>query len=703
VNVDDPTEWRPAFLSTQPANRGQWRLALGTLIVSTAVFLAAAPFAQVRLAPVGAFLPIYQAALVVIELVTAVLLFGQVHILRSRALVILGCAYLFSALMAVSHALSFPGLFSPSGLFGAGPQTTAWLYFLWHGGFPLMVIAYAMLDSATDRLEARPAAAIFLGAGMVVTAVLALNALTTVTHDALPAIMSGNRDAPAKVYVATASWLLCLAALPVLWRRRPRTLLDLWLMVVMCVWLFDIALAAVLNAGRYDLGWYAGRVYGLLAGSFVLLVLLLENGLLYATLARTHERHGKRLQILHEIDSAIVADETPEAIAGAAIQSIREVLGVPRVMIGMVDLDKGEAQVLAAAARTGAHVAPGARFQVALLGDTQALRRGESQLVDTRELPAESSRDAFQESGVRYYKVMPMIAGGELLGALCVGDEQAQESDEQRTIAREIATQLSIAISQARLYQKVKRQAEELDARVRKRTAQLEVANRELEAFSYSVSHDLRAPLRHIDGFADLLRQSHGPELGEEGARYLDIISDSVKQMGRLIDDLLTFSRMARVEMHRERVDMGALARAVSRELPVHPPQRVVEWQIPALPEVRGDGAMLRQVWVNLLSNAVKYTSRRDRAKIEVRCREGDGELEFSVHDNGAGFDMKYADKLFGVFQRLHRSEEFEGTGVGLASVRRIVARHGGRTWAHGHLGEGAVIFFTLPLSQERR
>jgi light-regulated signal transduction histidine kinase (bacteriophytochrome) len=160
---------------------------------------------------------------------------------------------------------------------------------------------------------------------------------------------------------------------------------------------------------------------------------------------------------------------------------------------------------------------------------------------------------------------------------------------------------------------------------------------------------------------------------------------------------------MARVEMHRERVDMGVLARAVSRELPVHPPQRVVEWQIPALPEVRGDGAMLRQVWVNLLSNAVKYTSRRDRAKIEVRCREGDGELEFSVHDNGAGFDMKYADKLFGVFQRLHRSEEFEGTGVGLASVRRIVARHGGRTWAHGHLGEGAVIFFTLPLSQERR
>jgi signal transduction histidine kinase len=701
VNVDEPTEWRPAFLSTQPANRGQWKLALGTLIVSTAIFLAAAPFAQVRLPPVAAFLPIYQAALVVIELVTAVLLFGQAHILRSRALVILGCAYLFSALMAVSHALSFPGLFSPAGLVGAGPQTTAWLYFLWHGGFPLLVIAYAMLDSATDRLESRPASAIVLGTGLVMAAVLLLNALTTVTHDALPAIMSGNRDAPAKVFVATGSWLLCLVAVPVLWRRRPRTVLDLWLIVVMCVWLFDIALAAVLNAGRYDLGWYAGRVYGLLAGSFVLLVLLLENGALYATLARTHERHGKRLEILHRIDAAIVAGDTPEALASAAMQSIRKVLDVPRAVVNLVDLAGGKARWLAAAGRYRTHVGPGVDFPLIFLGDVEALRRGEPQLVVADRLPAGPDRDALLESGVHYYMVVPMIAGGELLGGLSFGGPEPHFPADQLAIAREIAMQLSVAISQARLYQKVRHQAEELEGRVRERTAQLEVANRELEAFSYSVSHDLRAPLRHIDGFADLLRQSYGPQLGEEGVRYLDIVSDSVKQMGRLIDDLLTFSRMARAEIHRERVDMGALATAVSRELAVHPPQRIVDWQIPALPEVQGDGAMLRQVWVNLLSNAVKYTSRRDQAKIEVRCRAVDGELEFSVHDNGAGFDMKYADKLFGVFQRLHRSEEFEGTGVGLASVRRIIARHGGRTWAHGRLGEGAVIFFTLPQPQQ--
>jgi signal transduction histidine kinase len=698
--VDEPREWRPAFLSTQPADRGQRRLAYATLGVSTAVFLAAAPFAQVFLPPVAAFLPVYQSALVVTELVTAILLFGQAHILRSRALVILGCAYLFSALMAVSHALSFPGLFSPTGMFGAGPQTTAWLYFLWHGGFPLMVIAYALLDGAADRLQGRPGAAILSGTVLVVAAVVALNAFTTVTHDALPAIMSGNRDAPAKVFVATASWLLCLAALPVLWRRRPHTVLDLWLMVVMCVWLFDIALASVLNAGRYDLGWYAGRVYGLLAASFVLLVLLLENSRLYAMLARAHERHGKRLEILHKIDAAIVAGESPEALAGAAMQSLREVLDAERVVVSLVDPGAGKARRLAAASRQRTEVGPGVDLPLAFLGDMESLRRGEPQLVSSEELPAGPERDALLASGVRYRMVVPMIAGGELLGALSFGGSEPLFAVEQLAIAKEIATQLSIAMSQARLYQKVSGQAQELEARVRERTAQLEAANRELEAFSYSVSHDLRAPLRHIDGFADLLRESHGPQLGEEGGRHLAVITDSVKQMGRLIDDLLAFSRMARVEMRQGRVDMGALATAVSRELARQAPQRDVDWQIPPLPEVPGDEAMLRQVWVNLLGNALKYTGKRERGKIEVRCQAADGELEFSVHDNGAGFEQKYADKLFGVFQRLHHSEEFEGTGVGLASVRRIVARHGGRTWAHGRLDEGAAIYFTLPLAR---
>ena len=235
---------RRPFLSTMPAGPREQRLALGVVAASGLIFLAAAPFAKQPLTQVPAFLPIYQSALVVNDLITAVLLFGQFGILRSRALLVLASAYLFSALMAVSHALSFPGLFAPSGLFGAGGQTTAWLYFLWHGGFPLLVIAYAMLAREEPEAERAPGGflpAVLGSVAAVVAIACGLTLFTTAGHDGLPPIMQGNQDAPAKVYVATASWLLTLVALPVLWRRRPHSVLDLWLMVVMWVWVFDIA------------------------------------------------------------------------------------------------------------------------------------------------------------------------------------------------------------------------------------------------------------------------------------------------------------------------------------------------------------------------------------------------------------------------------------------------------------------------------
>jgi PAS domain S-box-containing protein len=233
-----------------------------------------------------------------------------------------------------------------------------------------------------------------------------------------------------------------------------------------------------------------------------------------------------------------------------------------------------------------------------------------------------------------------------------------------------------------------------------RRTAELEAANDELEAFSYSVSHDLRAPLRHIDGFSNMLRDECGPALNDSGRRYLGVISDSVKQMGRLIDDLLAFSKMGRVEMRRTRIGMNDLVKEVLQELAGEINGRNIEWDINALPDAWGDRSMLKQVWVNLLSNAVKYTRPRDIAKIKIECSKKNGELEFCVQDNGAGFDMKYAEKLFGVFQRLHQAEEFEGTGVGLANVRRIVTRHGGQAWAHAKVDEGATFYFTLPVSE---
>jgi light-regulated signal transduction histidine kinase (bacteriophytochrome) len=238
----------------------------------------------------------------------------------------------------------------------------------------------------------------------------------------------------------------------------------------------------------------------------------------------------------------------------------------------------------------------------------------------------------------------------------------------------------------------------EAGALARARTAELQASNAELESFSYSVSHDLRAPLRHINGFADLLNEEWGSKLDQSGRRYLSIISDSVRQMGKLIDDLLEFSKIGRAEMHFTEVNMAEVVGEVVKKLKEENKDRKIEWRIEPLPQARGDRALLTQVWTNLLSNAVKYTRDREVARIEVGCNRGAVELEFFVRDNGAGFDMKYAHKLFGVFQRLHRSEEFEGTGVGLANVLRVITRHGGKTRAQGKVNEGAALYFTLPV-----
>ncbi len=226
---------------------------------------------------------------------------------------------------------------------------------------------------------------------------------------------------------------------------------------------------------------------------------------------------------------------------------------------------------------------------------------------------------------------------------------------------------------------------------------QLLRSNKELEAFSYSVSHDLRAPFRHIVGYSELLSSSAGERLDDTERRFLDTIVESAKSAGTLVDDLLSFSQMGRSRLGRARVGMAALVEDVRQSLSLDYAGRDVQWKIHALPEVEVDPTMMRLVWQNLLSNAVKFTREREAAMIEVGHERGPAEDHFYVRDNGCGFDMRYVDKLFGVFQRLHHIEEFEGTGIGLANVRRIIGRHGGRTWAEGEPGKGATIHFTLP------
>jgi len=237
----------------------------------------------------------------------------------------------------------------------------------------------------------------------------------------------------------------------------------------------------------------------------------------------------------------------------------------------------------------------------------------------------------------------------------------------------------------------------EANQKLRTANQQLAVALQELEGFSYSVSHDLRAPLRHLTGFSEMLLNDATSTLSDTGRRYSTIIADAARRMSNLVDDLLAFSRMGRVEMRELEVNLNEIVQLVKHDLAPDCAGREIEWHIANLPKVRADQALMTQVWTNLLSNAIKYTRQKPVARIEIGYERKDKEFVFHVKDNGAGFNMAYSDKLFGVFQRLHRAEEFEGTGIGLANVRRIIVRHGGQIWAAAQPNEGATFSFTLP------
>ncbi|HTW72346.1 MAG TPA: MASE4 domain-containing protein, partial [Acetobacteraceae bacterium] len=333
--VDGPKDEPIFVLSTLPAGRAERRLASVVVLVSIIVFAAAVPYARRPLAGVTAFIPAYESALVINDLITGALLFGQFSIGRSRALLVLASGYLFCALIEIAHALSYPGVFSQSGLLGAGPQSTAWLYMFWHGGFPLAVLGYALLKNPPAAVTRRAAgAAIVASAAAVAGLVIVLTLLATFGEASLPAIMAGSHYTSAMIFVVSAVWALSLVALAVLLLRRPHAVLDLWLMAVMCAWLCDIALSAMLNAARYDFGFYAGRIYGLLAASFVLIMLLLETISLYARLARsTAVERREREHRLNELHAELV-HVTRVSELGQMVSALAHEVNQPLTAIG---------------------------------------------------------------------------------------------------------------------------------------------------------------------------------------------------------------------------------------------------------------------------------------------------------------------------------------------------------------------------------
>ena len=286
---------------------------------------------------------------------------------------------------------------------------------------------------------------------------------------------------------------------------------------------------------------------------------------------------------------------------------------------------------------------------------------------------------------------------GQAIGNLCILDKKAlQDIPRIRNILQVFAARASAELQRIAANEQIYQLNHFLEERVKERTAQLETANQELESFSYSVSHDLRAPLRAIDGFSRILQEDYSGCVDGEGTRYLKIIRDNTKRMGELIDDLLNLSRWNRREMSKRLIDVNKLVNQVISEHEAEIEKRQIELIISELPKCHADDSLLTQVWVNLISNAIKYTGKTEKARIEIDYLMIDDQVTYLIRDNGAGFDMQYADKLFGVFQRMHLERDFEGTGIGLAIVQRIIQRHGGRIWADAAVNQGATFYFTI-------
>jgi PAS domain S-box-containing protein len=417
-------------------------------------------------------------------------------------------------------------------------------------------------------------------------------------------------------------------------------------------------------------------------------------------------RSADRLGMLHDMDQAILAARSPAEVGRAALGRIRRMVPCQRCTVVLFDVPKGRAEVLAGFA--GGIALSATTLPLDSLSAAEVLRRGTVRSTDditTMENPPPIFRQLIGD-GIRSVLSVPLLVDGESIGEINLASSTPGGFDaEHREIALEIATPLAIAIQHARLRDELARRTAELERRVAERGAALRAATTELESVLYSVSHDLRGPMRHIGGFAQLLLEDGGPVLDPAAQHYARRISEGAGRLAGMVDDLVQFSRVSRQDMMRRDVDLNTLVEDLVGHFQAEAAVegRVLDWQVGELPVVEGDPALMRIAVEQLLANAVKFTRPRERATIRIRPVRSEEQDGIAVEDNGVGFRMAYAGKLFGLFQRLHRTEEFEGNGAGLALVQRIAQRHGGRVWAESEVDRGATFYVTFGGAPERR
>jgi PAS domain S-box-containing protein len=628
---------QPVFLSTAPATPADRQLAFAVILLSLLFFLSLAPFARVPLARVFGFVPMYESAIAISDLVTAAILLIQYNILRSYALLALACGYLFTALMAIAHSLTFPGLFSPQGLLGAGSQSTAWLYVFWHGGFPVTAIAYSLLRERNNTLETPAKSAwpiVLVSIGGVVASIVGLTLLVTVGKAFLPDIMTGDFNNSGLMTVVAADLILTVSGLLMLWARQSPTVLDLWLMVVLCAWLFDVALSALLNGTRFDLGFYAGRVYGLLAATFVLMVLLQETGVLYAQLAKLFE--AEQLEHRHDAEER------------------RRIFESSLDVILVVDPRGNVLRVSPSSAATLGYE------------PAEMIGHNASEFVHAEDLdPIRGEmREARDGRLIRDFATRYIHKNGSIVTLSWSG---VWSEPEQRHffIGRDVTRQKHI--------------------------------ERMKDEFIATVSHELRTPVTTIAGPLGLLMNGAAGELPDSVKRLVAMAHNNSTRLALLVNDILDIHRIESGKMPfsfgsadaKRLVEQAIEAnRGLAQKFGVQVRLHTDLAQVP----VRTDADRLMQVLANLLSNAVKFSPKGENVTVSIDAR--DDNVHIAVRDHGPGVPDEYGTLIFAKFAQVEATDSRlkGGTGLGLSIVRETMIKLGGSV-GHRPAPDGGSIF----------